>query len=67
MNTNKQEAGSINTAKIKESVDAIEFLTKQYKRKRMNTESYIKLVHENLSNLTTQRNYLEYLKNIGQS
>jgi hypothetical protein len=53
--------------KVKEATSAIEFLTRQYKRKRISTESYIKLVHENLSQLTTQRNYLEYLKNIGQN
>lgn len=63
----KKEPGTINVAKIKESVNAIEFLTKQYKRKRMSTEQYIKSVHENLSHLTTQRNYLEYLNNIGQN
>lgn len=63
----KKEPGSINVAKIKESVKAIEFLTKQYKRKRMSTEQYIKNVHDNLSNLTSQRNYLDYLNNIGQN
>ena len=63
----KYEAGSVNMVKITESIKAIEFLTKQYKRKRMTTESYIKLIHENLSNLTTQRNYVEYLNNIGQN
>lgn len=63
----KKEAGTMNVAKIKESVKAIEFLTKQYKRKRLSTEQYIKSVHENLSNLTTTRNYLDYLKNIGHN
>jgi len=63
----KNEPGTINVAKIKESVNAIEFLTKQYKRKRMSTEQYIKSVHENLSNLTSQRNYVDYLNNIGQN
>ena len=66
-NMQKKEAGSVNVAKIKESVNAIEFLTKQYKRKRMSTENYIKSVHENLSHLTSQRDYLEYLNNIGQN
>ena len=61
------EAGSVNVAKIRESIKAIEMLTSQYKKRRMNTENYIKLVHENLSNLTNQRNYKEYLKNIGQN
>lgn len=63
----KYEAGSVNVAKIKESIKTIEMLTSQYKKRRMNTESYIKLVHENLASLTTQRNYLDYLKNIGQN
>ena len=67
METKKYEPGSINMVKVKESITAIEFLTKQYKKKRMSTESYIKQVHENLANLTTQRDYLEYLKNIGQN
>lgn len=63
----KKEPGTINVSKIKESVNAIEFLTKQYKRKRLSTEQYIRSVHENLSNLTTQRNYIDYLNNIGQN
>ena len=67
MSTKKNEPGSINMVKVTESISSIEFLTKQYKRKRMSTENYIKLVHENLSKLTTQRDYLEYLKNIGQN
>lgn len=67
MDNTKREPGTINMVKVKESISAIEFLTKQYKRKRMTTESYIMQVHENLANLTTQRDYLEYLKNIGQS
>jgi hypothetical protein len=67
MEKSKFEPGSINMVKVKEATSAIEFLTRQYKRKRISTESYIKLVHENLSQLTTQRNYLEYLKNIGQN
>lgn len=61
----KYEPGSINTKAITESIQSIEIVTKLYKRKRLSTENYIKSVHESLSKLTTQRNYLEYLKNIG--
>ena len=46
---------------------SIEVLTSQYKKRRMSTQEYIKLVHENLSHLTTQRNYMEYLNSIGQN
>ena len=67
MEKKKYEAGSINVAKIRESIKTIEILTSQYKKRRMNTEDYIKSVHESLSNLTTQRNYIDYLKNIGQN
>jgi len=63
----KNEPGSVNVKKITESTTAIENLTTQYKKKRISTEIYIKQVHENLSKLTTQRDYLEYLKNIGQN
>lgn len=67
METNKKyEPGSINVKEISESVKSIEFLTKSYKRKRISTEFYIKAVHESLSKLTSRRNYLDYLKNIGQ-
>ncbi len=62
----KYEPGSINVMNIQESIKSIEMLTKQYKRRRLSTEKYIKMVHENLSKLTSQRNYVQYLKNIGQ-
>ena len=32
----------------------------------MSTERYIMEVNQNLANMTTQRNYMEYLKGIGQ-
>lgn len=62
----KYEPGSINVVSIQDSIKSIEMLTKQYKRRRLSTENYIKMVHENLSKLTSQRNYIQYLKNIGQ-
>ena len=64
---NKKEPGSVNVKKITESIIAIENITTQYKKKRISTEKYIIQIHENLSKLTTQRDYLEYLKNIGQN
>ena len=63
----KNEPGSVNVKKITESTIAIENLTSQYKKKRISTEKYIIQVHEKLAKLTTQRDYLEYLKNIGQN
>lgn len=62
----KKEAGTFNYMKTHEAIRNIEYLTKRFKRNRMSTEKYIMEVNQNLSNMTTQRNYLEYLKNIGQ-
>ncbi len=62
----KKEAGTTSVVSIKESIDSIDTLTRMYKSKRISTENYIKLVNENLYKLTTRRNYLKYLKNIGQ-
>jgi len=67
MKTKKIDAGSVNVYKVQQSTKTIEFLTNQYKKRRISTENYIKLVHENLANLTSQRNYSEYLNNIGQN
>jgi hypothetical protein len=46
MENKKYEAGSVNTAEIKETIKSIEVLTSQYKKRRLNTENYIKLIHE---------------------
>jgi len=59
--------GSVNVKEIKEAVKAIELYTSMYKKKRFTTENYIKKVHMALSRLTSQRDYFEYLRNIGQN
>lgn len=62
----KTEPGSVNVKEINEAVRSIEMLTTQYKRKRMSTDKYLSLMNESLSKLTSERNYAEYLKHIGQ-
>ena len=62
----KTEPGSVNVKEINEAVKSIEMLTTQYKRKRMSTDKYLSLMNESLSKLTSERNYAEYLKHIGQ-
>ena len=59
--------GSVNVKEIKEAVKVIELYTSLYKRKRLTTENYINKVHVSLSRLTSQRDYFEYLRNIGQN
>jgi hypothetical protein len=61
-----KEPGSVNVKEIIESIKTIEMLTSRYKRKRMSTEDYLLHMNESLSKLTSERNYLEYLKHIGQ-
>jgi hypothetical protein len=63
----KQEAGTVNVKIIRESIKSIELHTSLYKKKRITTEKYIKVLHDSMSKMTTQRDYLEYLKNIGQN
>lgn len=58
--------GSKDVKTMNESTKRIETLTSQYKRKRMTTENYIKEVHLALSQMTTERDYIEYLTHIGQ-
>jgi hypothetical protein len=58
--------GSKNIKAINESSNRIESLTIQFKKKRMSIEEYIKEVHISLSMLTSERDYIEYLTDIGQ-
>jgi hypothetical protein len=68
METKKEnKPGSVNVKEIKEAIKAIDLYTDMYKRKRLNTENYVKKVHIALSRLTSERDYIEYLSNIGQN
>lgn len=60
------KTGSKNVKKINEELKCIETLTKQFKRKRISLEQYTRQINESLSNMNNQRDYLIYLKNIGQ-
>ena len=57
--------GSKNIVAINSSLKRVDSLTKQFKLKRLSTEDYIKEIHIALSGLTDERNYIEYLSNIG--
>ena len=60
------KAGSTDIKLISETIKSIEFITKLYKKRRMSTEKYIQQMNSHLSKLSNERDYLEYLKNIGQ-
>lgn len=58
--------GTKNVISEKESIETIQTLTDLFKRKRITQEEYILKVNQNLAKLTNQRDYIEYLINIGQ-
>lgn len=60
------KTGSKNVVMIEKSINNIELLTDQFKKKRLTEEEYIRRVNKNLANLTNERDYIEYLTNIGQ-
>jgi hypothetical protein len=60
------KTGTKNVKSIDESIKRIETLTSEFKRKRINSETYIKEVNISLSEMTDERDYLRYLNNIGQ-
>lgn len=60
------KTGSKNVVATKESIKNIETLTNLFKRKRISEQDYILKVNQNLAKLTDERNYIEYLVNIGQ-
>lgn len=60
------KTGTKNVVAINESVKNIETLTSQFKRKRITQEEYILKVNQHLAKMADERNYIEYLVNIGQ-
>lgn len=60
------KTGTKGISAIKESTKNIENLTNLFKRRRLSKEEYISRVNKNLSNMSDERDYIDYLKNIGQ-
>lgn len=60
------KTGTKNVMSIADAITNIETLTELFKRKRITEEQYILRVNQNLSKMTDERNYIEYLVNIGQ-
>jgi hypothetical protein len=61
-----KKTGTKNVSAIKEAIKNIQILTKFYNRKRLSKEEYISRVNKNLSNMANERDYIDYLRNIGQ-
>lgn len=61
-----RKTGTKNVSAIKKGIKNIEILTKFFNRKRLSKEEYISRVNKNLSNMANERDYIDYLRNIGQ-
>lgn len=57
--------GTKNVVAIKKSTKRIEVLTKQFDQKRISYESFVEGVNEAISDMTSKRDYIEYMRNIG--
>lgn len=60
------KTGTRNVVAEKEAIKSIEFLITRYKRRRMTKDNFIRKVNQHLAKFSDERDYIEYLKNIGQ-
>jgi len=66
METKNKKIGTKNTVAINQTIKSIETLTNFFKRKRISQDEYIRRVNQKLSSMTSERDYIKYLQNIGQ-
>jgi len=57
---------TMNMKEVNEALHTIKILTKQFTKKRMSISDYQKGMTEQLIRLDSKRDYMEYLKSIGQ-
>jgi hypothetical protein len=57
--------GTKNVVAIKNATKKIEELTKQFKMNRIGYEEFVKLMNECMAEMSSKRDYIEYMKNIG--
>lgn len=61
-----KKTGTKDVVSIKEAIRDIEKLTEMFKRKRLTQDQYVLRVNQKLASMDTERDYLQYLQNIGQ-
>jgi hypothetical protein len=59
------KTGTKNVIAIEKATESIEMLTKLFKTKRISYEKFVEGINLNLSNMSSKRDYIQYLKNIG--
>jgi hypothetical protein len=57
--------GTKNVVAIENATKSIETLTSLFKSKRISYEEFVKGINQNLSDMSSKRDYIQYLKNIG--
>ena len=58
-------SGTKNVVAIQNGIESIEKLTELFKLKRISYEEFVEGINLNLSNMTSKRDYVKYLTNIG--
>lgn len=61
-----KKTGTKNTIAVNQALQSIETLTESFKRKRITQDEYIRRLNQSLASMTSERNYIDYLQNIGQ-
>lgn len=62
----KETKQTMNMKEVNEALHSIKILTDQFSKKRMTTANYQKEMTEQLIRLDSKRDYMEYLRSIGQ-
>ena len=57
--------GTKNVVAVQKSTKRIEELTSQFRMKRISYEAFVEGVNEAMSEMTSKRDYVEYMRNIG--
>ena len=61
-----RKTGTKDVVAIKTAIKDIEKLTEMFKRKRLSHDEYVLRVNKKLASMNTERDYMQYLQNIGQ-
>lgn len=60
------KTGTRNVTAEREAIEAIESIIRQFKKRRMTRDEFVRRVNQNLSKMADERDYIQYLQNIGQ-
>jgi hypothetical protein len=61
-----KKTGTKDVVAIKTAIKDIQKLTELFKRKRLSQDEYVLRVNKKLASMDSERDYIQYLQNIGQ-